>query len=92
MAGKVYEGIVLSNKMQKTLVVQVGRKQREPVTGKIVSTRQKYKVHCEDGSVKAGDRVAFTDCRPLSREKRFRFLKLVQKVEQAAGMSDEVNV
>ncbi|MBS1985276.1 MAG: 30S ribosomal protein S17 [Bdellovibrionales bacterium] len=79
MSVKVFEGLVNSNKMQKTLVVSVTRKYRESRIGKIVSTRKKYKVHCEDSTVAVGDRVSFAECSPISKEKKFRFLKVVKK-------------
>lgn len=85
MAGKVFEGTVVSNKMTKTIVVAVTRKFRELRTGKIVSTRKKLKVHSENDTVKPGDLVTFTGCRPMSREKRFRLLNIVKKAEVLAS-------
>lgn len=79
MAGKTFEGIVTSDKMQKTLVVSVSRKFREGRTGKIMSARKKYKIHCEDAAIKKGDIIRFSECRPLSADKRFRFVELVTK-------------
>ncbi|MBP7843342.1 MAG: 30S ribosomal protein S17 [Proteobacteria bacterium] len=83
MSGRTFQGVVTSAKMQKTIVVSVGRQFQELRTGKIVKTMNKYKVHCEDTSVAAGDKVEFVECRPLSKNKRFRFLKLVGKAIQA---------
>jgi small subunit ribosomal protein S17 len=83
MAGKSFQGVVTSTKMQKTLVVAVGRQFQEGRTGKIVKTMKKYKVHCEDSNVATGDRVEFVECRPLSKDKKFRYLKLVSKGIQA---------
>ena len=73
MSRKVFEGTVVSDKMTKTRVVVVSRKYAESRLGKIVSSRKKYKIHCEDEAVKTGDRVSFVECRPMSKEKRFRF-------------------
>jgi len=79
MSGKTFEGTVTSDKMQKTLVVAVSRKFRETLTGKIMSSRKRYKIHCEDKNIKKGDLVRFTECRPLSTDKRHRFVELVKK-------------
>jgi len=92
MAGKEFEGRVVSNKMTKTIVVTVGRKFREERTGKIVSASKKLKVHSEDPTVKPGDLVSFAECRPMSKEKRFRLLKVIRKAEAIASSTlDEAN-
>jgi small subunit ribosomal protein S17 len=85
MAGRVQEGLVTSSKMTKTLVVLVSRKYKAAVTGKIVSSRKKYKVHCEDATVKTGDRVSFVECRPISKDKKFRLLKVLSRSDVVAG-------
>lgn len=81
MSRKTFEGTVTSNKMEKTLVVSVTRKYRESTVGKILSTRKKYKVHCETPSVNIGDRVLIEECRPMSKDKKFRFLEVTRKSE-----------
>lgn len=86
MSGKEFAGVVSSDKMEKTLVVAVTRKYKERRTGKIVSARKKYKVHCEDDSIKAGDTVSFTESRAFSKDKKFRFLKLLKKSEMAVNV------
>ncbi len=92
MAARIRDGIVTSNKMDKTIVVRVDRKYKETLTGKIVSTRKKFKVHCEDKTVKEGDRVSFVECRPLSKDKKFRLLSLLQKSDVVATSTlDEAN-
>ncbi len=92
MAAKVFEGRVVSNKMTKTIVVTVSRKFREERTGKIVSASKKVKVHSEDSSVKPGDLVSFAECRPMSKEKRFRLLNIIRKAETIASSTiDEAN-
>lgn len=78
---KTFEGTVTSNKMQKTLTVVVSRRYREARIGKIVSSRKKYKIHSEDSSVNIGDRVEFCECRPISKDKKFRLLRVVRKGE-----------
>ena len=92
MAGKEFEGTVTSTKMVKTIVVSVSRKYRERRTGKIVSTRKKFKVHCEDASVKVGDLISFGACRPMSKDKKFRLLKVVVRADAVAStVVDDVN-
>ncbi len=90
MAGKTYEGIVTSAKMKKTLVVQILSRKQEPRTGKIVSSSKKYKIHCEDESISNGDVVSFTDCRPMSKDKKWRFVSLVKKGEQYAEAKEDL--
>lgn len=69
---KAKYGIVLSNKMQKTVVVRVDRTMRHPLYDKIVTRSKRYYAHCEDSSVKIGDKVQIVETRPLSRLKRWR--------------------
>jgi small subunit ribosomal protein S17 len=91
MALKVFEGIVTSTKMAKTLVVSVNRRHRESRTGKIVTTHKHFKVHCEDTSVKVGDQVSFAQCRPISKDKKFRLAEVLQRAEGVASATvDEV--
>ena len=71
---KILEGIVVSDKMQKTVVVQVVRKIRHKKYSKLVEKRKKYYVHDETGKVKEGDKVKIMEYRPLSKLKRFRVI------------------
>jgi small subunit ribosomal protein S17 len=89
MSGKEFSGIVSSNKMQKTLVVVVDRRYKERRTGKIVSARKKYKVHCEEAGLNIGDSVLFTESRAFSKDKKFRYLKTLKKAEQALETAAE---
>ncbi|MFA5337039.1 MAG: 30S ribosomal protein S17 [Candidatus Omnitrophota bacterium] len=75
---KVLEGIVLSDKMQKTIVVTVTTKISHPVYNRLVIKRRKYKVHDEEKKAKTGDRVRIIESKPLSREKRFKLLEVVK--------------
>lgn len=88
MAGKVFEGTVKSNKMDKTIVVTVQRKFPEKRTGKIVSSNKSYMVHCEEKAILPGDKVQFCESRPFSKNKKWRFLKTLVKAEQAVGLSE----
>jgi small subunit ribosomal protein S17 len=86
--GKEFTGTVTSTKMQKTLVVNVSRRFKEGRTGKTVSAQTKYKVHCEDGTVRVGDFITFRESRPFSRDKRFLFLNVLKKGEVAAELAE----
>ena len=76
---KTARGIVMSNKMDKTLVVQVNRKVRHPVYEKFVSKKTKLYAHDDQGEAKVGDIVEIVQTRPLSKLKRWRLLRIVQK-------------
>lgn len=67
-------GIVVSDKMEKTLVVKVERIKMHPKYRKRYRVSKKYKAHLEKGEYKAGDRVVIEECRPISKEKRWRVL------------------
>lgn len=64
------QGVVLSNKMAKTVVVAVDTKRAHPLYKKIVTSRKKYKVHTNE-SLEIGDTVSFQECSPISKEKRW---------------------
>lgn len=70
---RVEQGVVLSNKMQKTVVVRVERYVRHPRYGKPVTIHKKYYAHC-DREVKEGDQVSIIETRPLSKLKRWRVI------------------
>lgn len=67
-------GTVVSAKMQKTIVVRVERTKVHPVYRKRYKQSRKYKVHDETGAAKVGDTVVFEECRPLSKDKRWRLV------------------
>ncbi len=78
-------GIVTSDKMQKTIVVRVGNKFLHPELGKVMEHFKKFKVHDEKNEAKTGDLVQIEETRPLSRDKRWRLLKVMTRgVERAA--------
>ena len=85
MAGKSFEGTVHSTKQEKTIVVSVKRQFKEGRTGKIVTRQKHYAVHCEDANVSTGDTVRFTECRRLSKTKKFRYLKITRKAEKVVN-------
>jgi len=72
-------GRVVSAKMQKTVVVEVVTHSRDPLYGKYVRSRARYKAHDEKGEYKAGDLVEIQEHSPISREKRFIVTRLVKK-------------
>lgn len=69
---KTFSGVVLSDKMDKTIVVRVDRTKIAPKIGKRYVVSQKYKVHDEKNQCKEGDKVTFVECRPLSKDKKWR--------------------
>ncbi len=76
-------GIVTSDKMQKTVVVQVTRRVRSAQYKKYMTKRVKYKAHSESNEFHVGDRVEISESRPLSKDKRWRVTKLVEKARNA---------
>ncbi|MDD3582087.1 MAG: 30S ribosomal protein S17 [Desulfobacca sp.] len=72
-------GIVVSDKMDKTVVVQVSRLVRHPVYGKTVRRRNKFKAHDEQNACRIGDKVLIIETRPLSRDKRWRVKEILEK-------------
>lgn len=76
---KVRQGVVVSNKMQKSVVVQVERTVRHPIYQKVLKQSKKYMAHNEDASVKEGDTVRIMECRPLSAHKRWRVIEVVKR-------------
>ena len=77
MPKKQLTGTVISNKMQKTVVVEVERQKEHPKYKKRYKTHKKYKAHIEIGEYKIGDRVIIEECRPISKEKRWRVIKKI---------------
>ena len=76
---KVREGVVVSDKMQKTVVVAIERRVPHPVYGKMVTRTAKFKAHDEENSAKVGDRVRIMETRPLSKDKRWRVVEIVDR-------------
>ena len=71
-------GIVVSDKMDKTIVVMIERKAKHPLYGKTVKITKKYKAHDEENVAKVGDKVLITETRPLSRDKRWRLVRVIE--------------
>jgi small subunit ribosomal protein S17 len=74
-------GRVVSDKMDKTIVVAVETKVRHPLYGKTVNKTTKFKVHDENNEAKINDRVLIMETRPLSKDKRWRLVEIVEKAK-----------
>ena len=81
---KVREGLVVSDKMDKTVIVAVETKKVHLLYKKAIKVTKRYKVHDENNDCKIGDTVKIVETRPLSREKRWRVIEVISKREVAA--------
>jgi len=75
---KTFEGIVISDKMDKTAVVRIEKRVRHPRYEKLITRFKKYYAHDEKNEAKKGQKVVIMECRPLSKTKRFRVTKVKQ--------------
>ena len=80
---KIRVGVVTSNKMQKTVVVEVVRRVRHPKYGKFVTRRTRYKAHDEENTSAIGDTVRIVETRPMSKDKRWRVAETLDKAREA---------
>ena len=76
---KTRVGLVVSDKMQKTVVVAIERRVPHPVYGKMVTRTKRVKAHDEENTAKAGDTVRIEETRPLSKDKRWRVVEIVER-------------
>jgi small subunit ribosomal protein S17 len=83
---KTLVGTVISDKMDKTVVVSVERVTRHPLYGKTVKSNKKYKAHDEKNEAKMGDTVRICECRPISKDKSF----FVQEILERGVVVDEI--
>ncbi len=81
--GKTLTGVVVSNKMDKTIVVLIERKVKHPQYGKYISRRSKIHAHDEKNECSIGDEVTVRECRPLSKTKSWMLTHIVKKVSVA---------
>jgi small subunit ribosomal protein S17 len=72
-------GLVVSDKMQKTVVVSIERRVQHPVYGKMVRRTKKLKAHDEQNEAKTGDTVRIMETRPLSKDKRWRVVEIIER-------------
>ncbi len=75
-------GEVVSNKMQKTVVVVVRRTRRHPLYGKVISLSKRYKAHDENNDCQVGDLVRIEESRPISKDKHWRVETILQRAAQ----------
>jgi small subunit ribosomal protein S17 len=76
---KTRQGIVVSDKMDKTIVVQIDSMVMHPIYKKYIRRRVKYKVHDERNEARSGDTVLIEECRPMSRQKRWRMKAITHR-------------
>ncbi len=74
-------GIVISNKMDKTVTVAVERKTQHPLYKRVIKKTKKYKAHDEENNCNEGDKVRIMETRPLSKTKRWRVIDIIEKAE-----------
>jgi len=75
--GNILKGVVVSDKMNKTVVVSVSRFVKHPLYGKFYKVSKKYKAHDENNGSKIGDKVIIVETRPISKDKRFKVIRTV---------------
>lgn len=78
---KVRQGVVVSDKMDKTIVIASKFKEMHPMYGKFVQRTKKYHVHDEKNEAKIGDKVLIMETRPLSKTKRWRLVQIIEKAK-----------
>ena len=74
-------GVVVSDKMDKTIVVSLSTRVRHPLYGKFINKTSKLKAHDENNECGIGDTVKIMECRPLSKDKRWRLVEIVEKAK-----------
>ena len=88
---KIRQGRVVSNRMQKTIVVQVDRLVRHPRFPRIVRHASRFKAHDERNEAKIGDWVKIAETRPLSKDKRWRLVEVIRKGSAAPAVPDSAS-
>ena len=78
-ARKTRTGLVVSDKMAKTVVVAIERRVPHPIYGKMITRTKRLKAHDEENSAKVGDTVRIVETRPLSKDKRWRVVEIVNR-------------
>ena len=76
-----FTGYVVSDKMDKTIVVQISTKKPHPLYRKYVTTSVKYKAHDEANDAKTGDIVRIVECRPISKEKTWKLAEIIERAK-----------
>ena len=75
MPKKILNGVVVSDKPNKTITVLIERKYSHPILKKIVKVKKKYNAHDENNKFKTGDKVSIIECRPFSKNKKFQVME-----------------
>lgn len=78
---KTRQGVVVSDKMEKTIVVQVNTLKSHPLYGRTMKRSTRFQAHDENGEAGMGDTVEIMECRPISKNKNWRLLKVVEKAK-----------
>ena len=78
---KTRTGLVVSDKMDKTVVVAIKENARHPMYGKVMKRTSKLKVHDENNECHIGDKILIMETRPLSKDKRWRFVEIIEKAK-----------
>jgi len=78
---KTRTGVVVSDKMDKTVVVEIRTRVRHPLYGKIMNSTNKFKAHDEENQCGVGDTVRIMETRPLSKDKRWRVVEIIEKAK-----------
>ena len=78
---KVLRGVVVSDKMDKTIVVEIATSKADPLYGRHVKFSTKVKAHDENNECNIGDKVRIMETRPLSKDKRWRLVNIIEKVK-----------
>lgn len=87
---KELSGVVISDKMQKTVIVRVTHMKKHPKYSKVVKVSKKYKVHDEKNAAKTGDTVRIVEARPISKDKHFRLKEIIKKAHTRVELKEEV--
>jgi small subunit ribosomal protein S17 len=87
---KKLEGTVVSDKMQKSAVIEVERTKRHPRYKKTLKIKSRFKIHDENNEVKVGDRVLVEECRPMSKDKKWKLVSVLKKAEKE-NMDESIN-
>ena len=78
---KMRTGVVVSDKMDKTIVVEIRTRVRHPLYGKIMNRTERFKAHDENNACGIGDFVRIMETRPLSKDKRWRLVEIIEKAK-----------
>ena len=78
---KIRTGVVVSDKMDKTIVVEIRTRVKHPLYGKIMNRTTRLKAHDEENACGVGDRVMVMETRPLSKDKRWRLTQIIEKAK-----------